>query len=120
MLFFRYHLPHRDDSTTAWQRVQRGAGHRPYTEDHRGWQVVVTPRAVGITVRRRQYGAVMRHGQSGITHSLTGFPSLDAAREGARRWIDGQFIRQRVAAQRRHARLGRHRTLQVDQLRRLA
>jgi hypothetical protein len=98
MLFFRYHVPHRDRADEGGQERRRPTAQLLCSRQYAGWQVDVIARSVGVTIRRQQYRAALRHLSLGLTHSLSGFPSGDAAHEAARRWIDANAIRRRVVA----------------------
>ena len=108
MLFFRYHAPHRRGEPEGWQQASRPSERRPYQEQYRDWEVEVTRRRVGVTIRRYQHRAVIRRQDQGAEHLITGFPSEASAVDAARQWIDRQESRQRIARQRLRARLRRH------------
>jgi hypothetical protein len=91
--------------TGKWRRISKRPVEVTSREDHQGWQVVITRRDVGMTIRRVEYHATVRQDHCGHPHLMLGFRSAEAARRAAHHHID--FLRARQQARQRQARMGR-------------
>ena len=102
-MFFRYHLPQNRRVTSKWKRYAVPPTTTIHREAYGDWNLEVTERKVGITVRRTQYRVRVRRDDLGIEHTLTGFFSLLAAQNAGQRWIDNHETRRRITARKRRA-----------------
>lgn len=89
--------------TGKWKRVAHTGAESVTQETYRGWQIDITKRIVGLTLRHDQYNAIVQLG-SKSSHYLGNYRSKEAALAAAQRHVD-----QHTPRDRRHTLKGPHR-----------
>lgn len=89
--------------TGKWKHVAHTGTSPVAREDYRGWQIEISSRKVGITVRHEQYNVAVRL-DAKTNHVLSGYRSKSAAIAAAHHHIDSYY-----RSQRRHTLKGPHR-----------
>ena len=101
-MYRRFDMQKRDtkDASGKWQRVRKtGVGH-VLTETDGTWEIAVTQRRVGTTIRREVFSVSIRAESPHHDEFLSGFTSKELALESAKQRIAMLDAVQRLRQQR--------------------
>jgi len=97
-MYHRYHPKTSRRPSGKWERIPHTGVGQITHEEIGEWEVKISHRKVGVSIKRDQYTAIIRRESPDYEESLTGFRSKAAALEAARKRIDLlSHVRQPIA-----------------------